>query len=218
MYQVGDTVRFIGAGPWSEIVSAVVEVVDGAFIIGLEGSEARKRARGEELRMAKGTTTYITHPDGTRSQRTSATRTYTHALEVCESAQVIAAAERVEADHYRSERAKFIEAVKGGRVLTDEHGQVYVKHSDGDTFWIGAQHNGETLDRKAGVRWKLSRYDADIAKHADAAADADAVGDSRYGAWSWHQSEANALRALADVTKRMDAKRYTYRVVAVDAS
>ncbi|MFY1688148.1 hypothetical protein [Plantactinospora sp. WMMB782] len=32
--------------------------------------------------MAKGRTTYVTHPDGTRSKRTSATMTYTHAVQV----------------------------------------------------------------------------------------------------------------------------------------
>lgn len=72
--------------------------------------------------MPKQTTT-VTHQDGTRSTRTSASRTYTHAIEVSPApAEAYAAYLRDAAETHERSAAELEQAAESGRVLLSSRG------------------------------------------------------------------------------------------------
>jgi hypothetical protein len=195
-----------------------MERVDGAYIIGVTGGSARKRVTGEELEMAKAATTYVTHEDGTRSQRKSATMSYTHAVEVREDMWVAAKQHQAEADKRNAEVARFIAAVKVGRVRTEASGSVYVLGEGDEKFWIGHHSEAEPLDRKSGVRDWLKRYKERAATKESEAREAESGPQYRYGVIRWSQSRENANKGLLEFERRYAGiPGHKFRVMPVDA-
>lgn len=168
----------------------------------------------EGTEMGKRTTT-VTHPDGTLSTRTSKTMAYSHAVESKLDMRALAATKREEAEAERAELGRFVEAVKGGRVLTEASGSVYVVGEGGWRVWIGHHTEADPLDRKAGVRWVLARHKERAAK-LDAEAEQAETGPAyTYGVYRWSNSEALAAKGLREFDGKV--RHTTFRVVAVDA-
>lgn len=181
----------------------------------------------EEPKMPKPRKTTVTHPDGTQSTRSSAKNVYTHAVEQREDMWAYARVQHAEARRMRERKARFIEAVRGGKIAREQSGRnprwtsfiVSVVHPDGEKFYLGADYEGEpaeagSVDRKDSVRRKLTDFDSRIAAHERDALKAESGPQYRYGVVRWSMSAENAAKGLREFeTRAGGAQTHTYRVV-----
>jgi hypothetical protein len=222
---VGDKVEFTGSGPWSQFVAAVVEVVDGGYIIGIKDS--RKRVTPREIEPVAARKTVVTHPDGTQSTRSSVGYVYTHAVECREDMWAVAKLHRQEAFNKRAEKERFIAAVRAGRIAVRRDAKffdsVYLLGEGGEEWWLGGDDHASKeldreaskLDRKAAVRKWLADADSLAARYDAEAGSAEAGPQYRYGVVRWSQSHANAAKGLREFEGRTSS---TFRVVPAEAA
>jgi hypothetical protein len=179
----------------------------------------------EEVEMAKARKTTVTHPDGTMSTRNSASATYTHAVEQREDVWATAKLHRAQAQAQREEKARFIAAVRAGRISVRKDSKffdgVYLL-GEGEEWWLGgndhatAYKGASTLDRKAAIREWLANADRLAATFDRDADKAEAGPQYSYGVVRWSQSLLNANKGMREFEGR-NLPTSTFRVVAVDA-
>lgn len=174
----------------------------------------------KEAEMGKGRTTTVTHPDGTTSTRTSASMVYAFAVERREDLWETAKTQRKVAADKRAEKARFITAVRAGRIAV-RGGKffegVYLLGEGGEEWWLGAHTEAEPLDRKAAVRTWLPDCDALAAAYEDHAAKAESGPQYQYGVMRWSQSHENALKGLQEF-QRANYSTSTFRVVPAESA
>jgi hypothetical protein len=230
MFTSGQRVKYVGKA--EELTGAagfVSQVLDhgeewdnhrfGRYTYVVRFGKSSKSVTAKELEaMPKASTTYVTHPDGTRSQRKSATMAYTHAVEVREDMWIEAKRLHALATARREYLARYITAVRAGRVRTEDGGSTYVVGEGDETFYIGHHSEAQPLDRKASVRDRLADYKERAAKAEAEAREAESGPQYRYGVMRWSQSRANANKGLLEF-ERGYANRPSHRfsVVEVDA-
>jgi hypothetical protein len=182
----------------------------------------------EEDEMGKARTTTVTHPDGTVSTRSSASATYTHAVEQREDVWATAKLHRNVAADKREEKTRFIAAVRAGRIAVRKDSKhfdsVYLLGEGREEWWLGSNdyampsigREASTLDRKTAIREWLANADslaATFDRHADKA---EAGSQYSYGVVRWSMSHENATKGLREFEGR-NLPTSTFRVVAVDA-
>lgn len=231
MFGEGDSVTYIGdltevkgmvgvvKGPGSGEGRHRVEWAGLGVTLDMSDSVlASNELKGNKMPTAQKFT--ATHPDGTVSTRNSATMTYTHVVQVREDMWAAAKDLHAKAQERRDAKAKFVEAVRGGRVIKEDSHiarthNVYVVHDDGKQYWLGHGSDSEPCDRKAGVRRLLDRYADEAARYEREAREAESGPQYRYAVVRWSQSEGNAVKAVAEFTGRNGRNR-VYEVLPVD--
>ncbi|MEW2302606.1 hypothetical protein AB0958_21980 [Streptomyces sp. NPDC006655] len=202
----------------------------GRYTYGVRFDNGKKHCSEWEIEaMAKGRETVVIHPDGTQSTRRSETKIYTHAVESKQDLWASARIQHAQAKAVRAQKAKFIEAVKGGKVVRksspvanySKRSDVYLLHADGERFWLGSEYGAsETgpLDLKVEIRRVLADYDKRAETHERDARTAESGPRYRYGVWRWSQNEVNATKAASEFAKNHTRGTTTYRVVPVEAA
>jgi hypothetical protein len=242
MYTRGQTVRYVGkVAGLSGAEGHISQVVDhgeewdnhdyGRYTYSVRFDNGNKHCSEREIEaMAKGRMTVVTHPDGTESTRRSETMIYTYAVESREDRWVYARIQYEEAKAMRAQKAKFVEAVKGGKVVrkaTPMHSSpnyrtVELEHADGERFYLGSEGGYSDpeggMDLKAEVRRVLADFDKRAEAHERDARKAEAGPQYSYGVWRWSQSSENALKAMNEFTKNHKRGITTFRMVPAETA
>jgi hypothetical protein len=206
--------RYIVEFDYGDVLDMCGSVLQAAEIEGEAEPMARK--------------TVVTHPDGTQSTRNSANNIYTYAVERREDMWATAKLRHAAAAETRAAKAKFIEAVRGGKVVREadamagypNRANLYVAHADGERFWLGTEHGyGDVgpMDRKAAVREVLERYERDAGRVEAEAREAESGPQYRYGVVRWSMSHDNAGKGAAEFRSR-SFPTSTFRVVPAEAA
>lgn len=239
MYKAGDRVRYAGniaevkdmtgvvKGPGSSAGRYMVEWLSLGSTVDMSDTVLSKDSEEGSEAMPKARKTVVTHPDGTQSTRNSGTMIYTYAVEGREDRWAYAKLQHAAAADTRAAKAKFIEAVRGGKVVTSagrvksspDYAHVYVEHASGERFYIGSQERPtEPLDRKQAVRDRLAEFDSMAAAHERDAREAEAGPQYAYGVWRWSQNHENATKAMRDFERNHKQGITTFRVVPAEAA
>jgi hypothetical protein len=232
-YADGDRVEYVGNVVEVKGASGTIKgagSADGRYIVEFDfgavldmcGSVLHAaEIEGEAEPMAR--KTVVMHPDGTQSTRNSANNIYTYAVEQREDMWATAKLHRQQAEAHREEKARFIAAVRAGRIAvradSNHFDSIYLL-GEGEEWWLGgdyASRNGEPLDRKAAIREWLANADRLAGIFDRDAGKAEAGPQYAYGVMRWSQSYDNAHKGMREFEGRTFPTS-TFRVVLAEAA
>lgn len=230
MYVAGDRVTYVGniaeckgmrgvvQGPGEGPGRVAVEWTALGSVIDMSDTVLEKD-KAEEV-MGKSRKTTVTHPDGTVSMRASVNNVYVYAVERREDMWATAKIHREQAEAKREEKARFIAAVRAGRIAVRRDSKFYdsvVLLGEGEEWWLGGHKESEPLDRKAAVREWLANADRLAAVFDRDADKAESGPQYHYGVVRWSMSHENATKGLREFEGR-SFPTSTFRVVPAEAA